>query len=530
MLLYRIAGDSITLPLTEKEKKEKSVFEICSTYANEASDPISKLIYPKNDRGERRKPIQYGYLPAEAVYLRHAETHERIETFDAKGREILLYEALRPSDDGERAGEDVNISEINFEAYVCVENMVSYCQTRVDGIKKFGERASINGIGFNPDWVDDEYENEIYEVDKVEQYLDMLEKDDAEAKLEKCDDIIYGIMKSQWHYNICPNDLRRETDFIFPTYLVENQDLVIKFLTYVLGRNNAYNGATASYHSLHEHPESDFYPSWYSEYPGHQLTTHISDAAFIEEVIAASDPDLFEYSISVGPFLQYCRPRRELAIAIRRVYTIHNDVNKAIHAQQEGPVSNTDDQDEQAYFYENIFMYPGMKLVVDEARNTDGSVDYAVRTQLPHHDPRVLKLCKLIISECRPLEDEHIELLLETFNFFGEEFEKQIALVLVDDITKVIPLNREWDTLGWSTWCKRNRVARALQEMVMRGDKLLECLEICEAHPAWKIYDEKPNVEDNDALNCGAVSKLFRDNLNKARDLDPYTVFPVHPS
>lgn len=66
---------------------------------------------------------------------------------------------------------------------------------------------------------------------------------------------------------------------------------------------------------------------------------------------------------------------------------------------------------------------------------------------------------------------------------------------------------------------------RKLQEMVLRGEKLLECLEICAIHPVWVKYSRE--VEEGE-LSCENVEKSFSEELDKAKNTDKGRYKP-HP-
>lgn len=450
MLLFRLDGDSLTLPLTDLEKENITIREICKRYAKEASNPESDLVYPKNDEGVRKNPIQFGHVPAEAVYLRDVDTQERIEFIVKKeNRERLA-------------------SEIDFQAYVCIENINSYCAYHSGDLVEYTNLVAEGS----------EYRADDKEMPK-----------EFHLRVSACIDYF---MKSEWNEKkSCREDLSRDTDFVFPTFLVENQELVIKFLCYVLGKNNASFGF-ASHHDGHDFEESEYHNE-----ADHMVQAHHSvyvDDIAKETILATSTRTRNSSAVKIS--CEFKTEKLLLDVSCRGREG-HEEFRRHFYFSQGSKVLICIDD-----YFEELFDMPTGDL---------GAVLWWPMT-LPIWDPRVLKLCRLIMNEHRALENKHIIMLLETFKFFADELKKQDVLIRdhQEDASR-----RDYSRMLDED--DEKEMKKKLQEMVLRGEKLLSCLKICSKHPAWVKYSEEVT---EGAMSCKAVEELFRSELNKARNAD----------
>lgn len=119
------------------------------------------------------------------------------------------------------------------------------------------------------------------------------------------------------------------------------------------------------------------------------------------------------------------------------------------------------------------------------------------------------------MSEHRQLENKHIITLLETFKFFADELKRQGALIR--------HIQDGWHRDYTPDEDAEDEMKKKLREMVLRGGKLLLCLEICKKHPAWVKYSEEVT---EGVMNCKAVEIFFKFELNRAGKVDTGNLTP----
>lgn len=385
MLLFKLDGSSTTLPLTDDEKRSSNVYKICKKYSKEALNPKSNIAHPENDSYDRPKMFHFGWLPDCAIYLRDLDTQERL--------------------DG-----DVLVSSLDFQAYVCIENLNGYAQQNLDEIDEL--LAENGGFLLNQNLISTEHDNK-----------DAVIFDD------------FQLMVDEWNFPRFKS-VQRESSFVLPGFFIEDQSAVVKFLCYALGKDNEFGGS-ASYHAGHVFQDSHKvgFDRGYKEFAKNHIDINADDLKLIQ---AASDTDAFidgvDADVEALEKLKYMDQQDIFPDGPGRlhVYKIRDGIEEMVMIKDTdfplnypgNPARNLPEEiiDEHHVY----FLHPGQRVEHDDDFDTVRQGEHKIH--LPIWDPRNLKLFEIVVRKERPLKREHFDQVLRTLDIFGAEADLQMNI------------------------------------------------------------------------------------------------------